>query len=103
MELVARTDTLHLDTYLMSAGKVLWNFTGGGEKGGDPPRSAGIALTVHPSKIRKKEARKVAFAESYSACAGPYGIHTYGKHHLPSFLDVRTYVRTLPTYAATRR
>ena len=38
MELVARTDTLHLDTYSISAGKVLWNFTHGGEKGaGTPP------------------------------------------------------------------
>ena len=26
--LVARTYTLHLDTYSISAGKVLWNFTG---------------------------------------------------------------------------
>ena len=38
MELVARTDKLHLDTYSISAGKVLWNFTHGGEKGaGTPP------------------------------------------------------------------
>ena len=47
MELVARTDTLHLDTYSISAGKVLWN-SRGREGGRDPPRSAGIALTVNP-------------------------------------------------------
>ena len=46
---MARTDTLHLDTYSMSAGKI--SGTHGGEKGAgtlDPPRSAGIALTVNP-------------------------------------------------------
>ena len=47
MELVARTVTLHLDTYSISAGKVLWN-SRGREGGRDPPRSAGIALTVNP-------------------------------------------------------
>ena len=48
MELVARTDTLHLDTYSMSAGKI--SGTHGGEKREQelPPRSAGIALTVNP-------------------------------------------------------
>ena len=47
-ELVARTDTLHLDTYSMSAGKI--SGTHGGEKREQelPPRSAGIALTVNP-------------------------------------------------------
>ena len=44
-EHVARTDTLHLDTYSMSAGKI--SGTHGGEKGaGTPPgRPAGIALS----------------------------------------------------------
>ena len=37
MELVARTDTLHLDTYSISAGKVLWNFHGGEKGAGTPP------------------------------------------------------------------
>jgi len=37
----------NLDTYLISAGKVLWN-SRGREGGRDPPRSAGIALTVNP-------------------------------------------------------
>ena len=45
-EHVARTDTLHLDTYSMSAGKI--SGTHGGEKGAGTPRSAGIALTVNP-------------------------------------------------------
>ena len=36
-ELVARTDTLHLDTYSISAGKVLWNFTGERRGPGPPP------------------------------------------------------------------
>ena len=47
-EHVARTDTLHLDTYSMSAGKI--SGTHGGEKREQelPPRSAGIALTVNP-------------------------------------------------------
>ena len=35
MELVARTVTLHLDTYSISAGKVLWN-SRGREGGRDP-------------------------------------------------------------------
>ena len=45
---MARTDTLHLDTYSMSAGKI--SGTHGGEKREQelPPRSAGIALTVNP-------------------------------------------------------
>ena len=44
---MACTDTLHLDNYSMSAGKI--SGTHGGEKGaGTPPRSAGIALTVNP-------------------------------------------------------
>ena len=47
MELVACTVTLHLDTYSISAGKVLWN-SRGREGGRDPPRSAGVALTVNP-------------------------------------------------------
>ena len=42
---VARNSHSNLDTYLISAGKVLWNFTG--ERRGPGPRSAGIALHVH--------------------------------------------------------
>ena len=47
MELVARTVTLHLDTYSIGAGKVLWN-SRGREGGRELPRSAGVALTVNP-------------------------------------------------------
>ena len=48
--LVARTDTLHLDTYMymcsISAGKVLWNSRG--REGGETPlRSTGIATGTH--------------------------------------------------------
>ena len=37
MELVARTVTLHLDTYSISAGKVLWNSLTGERRGPGPP------------------------------------------------------------------
>ena len=60
MELVARTDTLHLDTYSISAGKVLWNFHGGEKGAGTPPGWADTNVGTFRMLEARTRSRNVA-------------------------------------------